>query len=79
MGAGYAGESEFDGQLSSTSHEGEAGLLLMAKEAPRTRKVSVQLSEQIFERLAAATDRPGLGKSMVHEANARSQRFRQAV
>lgn len=33
-----------------------------------TRKVSVQLSEQIFRRLEVATDRPGVGKSMVVEA-----------
>jgi hypothetical protein len=37
-------------------------------EAPRTRKVTVQLSEPLFERLEAATDRPGVGKSMVMEA-----------
>lgn len=33
-----------------------------------TRKVSVQLSEQIFRRLEVATGRPGVGKSMVVEA-----------
>ncbi|WP_027528755.1 hypothetical protein [Bradyrhizobium sp. Ec3.3] len=32
------------------------------------RKVSVQLSEQIFRRLEVATDRPGVGKSLVVEA-----------
>lgn len=35
--------------------------------APRTRRVSVQLSKRIFEQLEAATERPGVGKSMVIE------------
>ncbi|MBI5263964.1 MAG: hypothetical protein HY852_19320 [Bradyrhizobium sp.] len=39
-----------------------------AHEALRTKRVTVQLSERTFERLEAATDRPGLGKSMVIEA-----------
>ncbi|WP_407179969.1 hypothetical protein [Bradyrhizobium sp. STM 3562] len=34
-------------------------------EALRTRKMTVQLSESIFQRLEAATGRPGVGKSMV--------------
>jgi hypothetical protein len=33
-----------------------------------TRKVTVKLTEQLFKRLEAATDRPGVGKSMVVEA-----------
>jgi hypothetical protein len=33
-----------------------------------TRKVSVQLSETVFERLEVATDRPGVNKSRVVEA-----------
>jgi hypothetical protein len=33
-----------------------------------TRKVTVKLTEQLFSRLEAATDRPGVGKSMVVEA-----------
>jgi hypothetical protein len=33
-----------------------------------TKKVSVQLSETVFERLEAATDRPGVSKSRVVEA-----------
>ncbi|WP_024511604.1 hypothetical protein [Bradyrhizobium sp. ARR65] len=36
-------------------------------EALRTRKITVQLSQSIFQRLEAATDRPGVGKSMVVE------------
>lgn len=35
---------------------------------PRTRRVTVQLSETIFEQLESATDRAGAGKSMVVEA-----------
>nr|WP_249816061.1 hypothetical protein [Bradyrhizobium sp. 138] len=36
-------------------------------QGPRTRKVTVQLSDGLFQRLEAATERPGLGKSMVVE------------
>lgn len=36
--------------------------------APKIKKITVQLSETMFERLEAATERPGLGKSMVVEA-----------
>lgn len=39
-----------------------------ANEGPRTRKVTVQLSEHIFQRLETATERPGLGKSMIVES-----------
>ena len=40
-----------------------------AQQSPAvTRKVTVKLSEQISKRLEAATDRPGVGKSMVVEA-----------
>lgn len=40
-----------------------------AQENPAvTRKVTVKLTEQLFKRLEAATDRPGVGKSMVVEA-----------
>ena len=40
-----------------------------AQENPAvTKKVTVKLTEQLFKRLEAATDRPGVGKSMVVEA-----------
>jgi hypothetical protein len=34
----------------------------------RTRKVTVRLTEELYNRLSVATERPGLGKSMVVEA-----------
>jgi hypothetical protein len=34
----------------------------------RSRKVTVRLTEELYERLSSATTRPGLGKSMVVEA-----------
>jgi predicted DNA-binding protein len=34
----------------------------------RSRKVTVRLSEELYERFSSATTRPGLGKSMVVEA-----------
>jgi hypothetical protein len=33
-----------------------------------TRKVTVRLTEEVCEQLQAATERPGVGKSMVVEA-----------
>src|ERR1700752_3706996 len=33
--------------------------------APATRKIGIRLTEQVFDLLEAATDRPGIGKSMV--------------
>jgi hypothetical protein len=61
-------EGERDGQVSLSLDQAEPSTSLIPNETPRTRKVSVQLSETIFERLEAATDRPGVGKSMVVEA-----------
>jgi hypothetical protein len=34
----------------------------------RSRKVTIRLTEELHNRLSAATERPGLGKSMVVEA-----------
>ena len=38
------------------------------RKAKQSRKLTVRLSEQLYSELAAATDRPGVGKSMVVEA-----------
>ncbi|MFK4654232.1 transcriptional regulator of met regulon [Bradyrhizobium japonicum] len=53
----------------SSSNANQAGDVVQpaSNEAPRTRKITVQLSENILELLQAATDRPGLGKNMVVE------------
>ena len=52
----------------------EASQTSVAKSSPRkrksqvTRKVTVRITEKIHEQLQAATERPGVGKSMVVEA-----------
>jgi hypothetical protein len=52
----------------------EASQAAVAKSSPHkrnsaaTRKVTVRITEQIHEQLEAATERPGVGKSMVVEA-----------
>lgn len=58
--------SEVDGHIDvpQASPDGQQG----RREFPQTRKVTVQLSTTLFQRLAAAADRRGIGKSMVLEA-----------
>jgi hypothetical protein len=52
----------------------KAGQAAPAKSSPRkrnpsaTRKVTIRITEKIHEQLEAATERPGVGKSMVVEA-----------
>jgi hypothetical protein len=47
--------------------EGE-DLLVSTLRPKRSRKVTVRLTEELYERFSSATTRPGLGKSMVVEA-----------
>ncbi|WP_375785118.1 hypothetical protein ACE10Z_37050 [Bradyrhizobium sp. Pha-3] len=61
------GNGDLETQTSSGLNGDESDALPNLSEAPRTRKITVQLSESMFERLDAATNRPGLGKSMVVE------------
>lgn len=61
-------DGEFGIQPGSILNQAAADMRPTPNETPRARKVTVQLSERMFERLEAATDRPGLGKSMVIEA-----------
>jgi hypothetical protein len=61
-------DRELDGHVSLSLDQTEANTSSTPSETPRIRKISVQLSETTFERLEAATDRPGVGKSMVVEA-----------
>ena len=58
---------EPDNQIGSIKDHANPDGQQVSREIPRTRKVTVQLSENTFERLEAATDRPGFGKSMVVE------------
>ena len=61
-------EGKLNGQASSILNLADAGMQSIPNKTPRTRKVTVQLSEKVFEQLEAAIDRPGVGKSMVVEA-----------
>ncbi|MDA9538837.1 hypothetical protein ACM41_22265 [Bradyrhizobium sp. CCBAU 21362] len=56
-----------ESQPSSKLNQASSDAQPVSNEAPRTKKVTVQLSESMVERLEAATDRPGLGKSVVVE------------
>jgi len=61
-------DAELDG-AKGASLEKAALAARSAQENPAaTRKVTVKLTEQLLKRLEAATDRPGVGKSMVVEA-----------
>ncbi|WP_369726317.1 hypothetical protein AB8Z38_17935 [Bradyrhizobium sp. LLZ17] len=53
---------------SSSRNEAEVGAQPSPSEAQRTRKITIQLSESIFQRLEAATDRQGMSKSVVVDA-----------
>src|SRR5438876_10118055 len=41
---------------------------ILGRKPKRSRKVTVRLTEELYNRLSAATERPGLGKSMAVEA-----------
>ncbi len=57
--------SEVDMQVSDAYAEAPSA----SKRRPkRSRKVTVRLTEELYNRFAAATERPGVGKSMVVEA-----------
>jgi hypothetical protein len=57
--------SEVDMQAS----DAHAEALSASKRRPkRSRKVTVRLTEELYNRFSAATERPGVGKSMVVEA-----------
>lgn len=58
---------ESDSHIGSIMNKASPDGRQVPREVPRTRKITVQLSEQMFERLEASTDRPGVGKSMVVE------------
>lgn len=60
-------DNERPGQVSLSLEQTEASTSSIPTETPRTRRVSVQLSETIFERLEAATGQPGAGKSIIVE------------
>jgi hypothetical protein len=61
-------DGDRDGQVSLSLDQVEDSTSPISSETPRTRKISVQLSETIYERLEAATGRLGFGKSTVVEA-----------
>ncbi|MCK1338101.1 hypothetical protein IVB38_19275 [Bradyrhizobium sp. 38] len=60
-------DAEAEGQASSIGNGFDGEVQPSSNEGLRTKKIIVQLSEGIFERLEAAAERPGIGKSMVVE------------
>ncbi|UFW71446.1 hypothetical protein [Bradyrhizobium sp. WU425] len=60
-------DGELGGQPSSFVNQADSDAQPSPNEGARTKKVTVQLSESMFQRLELATERPGLGKSMVVE------------
>ncbi|MET4483583.1 hypothetical protein [Bradyrhizobium sp. F1.13.3] len=60
-------DGELGGQPSSIVNQADSDAQPSPNEGARTKKVTVQLSESMFQRLEVATERPGLGKSMVVE------------
>src|SRR5438270_7173481 len=60
-------DAEAEGQANSIGNGSDGEVQPSSNEGLRTKKIIVQLSESILERLEAATERPGVGKSMVVE------------
>lgn len=60
-------ERELHKELGAMPAQARLDISSSSSETLRTRRVSVQLSKRIFEQLEAATDRPGVGKSMIIE------------
>ncbi|MGY3078189.1 hypothetical protein ACVWZZ_004597 [Bradyrhizobium sp. LM6.10] len=58
-------DGEADGQGSSIGSRSDGEVQPNSNERPRTKKVTIQLSESMFQRLETATECPGLGNSMV--------------
>lgn len=60
-------DGEAEGHASSIGNGSDGEVQPSSNEGLRTKKIIVQLSESILEQLEAATERPGVGKSMVVE------------
>ena len=58
-------QSELDMQASDAEVDASR---LSPRRPKRSRKVTVRLTDELYNRFAAATERPGVGKSMVVEA-----------
>ncbi len=60
---------QLDGEFDVQPSEAGATVSSPRQKKPRAvRKVTVRLTEEVYQQLAAATDRPGVGKSMLVEA-----------
>ena len=58
-------QSELDMQASDAEVDASR---VSTRRPKRSRKVTIRLTEELYNRFAAATERPGVGKSMVVEA-----------
>jgi hypothetical protein len=66
--AGIIKNMQLQGELDARTSRGEAAVSTSRKrQSSKTRKVTVRLSEALHERLQLATERPGVGKSMMIE------------
>lgn len=61
-------DGEAGAQASSIANETDRDAQPGSNEGQRTRKVTVQLSERMYQQLETATEPPGLGKSMIVES-----------
>ena len=61
-------DTELNGANGANSEHADPDARSAQQSSAVTRKVTVKLTDQLFKRLEAATDRPGVGKSMVMEA-----------
>jgi hypothetical protein len=59
---------QLHGELDVQPSQSEAAVSPRKRKSLATRKVTVRLTEEVCEQLQAATERPGVGKSMVVEA-----------
>ena len=61
-------DTELNGANGANSEHADPDARSAQQSSAVTRKVTVKPTNQLFKRLEAATDRPGVGKSMVMEA-----------
>ena len=59
---------QLHGELDVQASQTDAAVSSRKRKSKAARKVTVRITEEVYEQLQAATERPGVGKSMVVEA-----------
>lgn len=59
---------QLHGEIDVQANQAEAAVSSRKHKSLATRKVTIRITEEVYEQLQAATARPGVGKSMVVEA-----------